>query len=333
VGGDGGAIATTHGISAVNDTITSNLANNGQVGGAGGLGGGHNFCGGPNQSASGAFGNGGTGGAIAQLAGAGSLTNLTIAFNDAGRLGRRGLEISVSGGSLSEASTIVRTGSGSPACVGPITDDGFNLQFLDSTHPAFGCPGRHADPVLRALQNNGGPTQTMALGSGSAAIDSGPAYPIVCPATDQRGVTRPDSSEKACDIGAFEFEDVTFVSCSPCFTQGATPGPLLFGLRLHGNEKQGTEMIVKLRKPRVLVLRVLKITTHKLIPIGFVRLGNHPGGRSQFRWNLHVKGHLLSVGRYELILYAANGDSLSLPAQFKQLTLIVLKNGRMRLGH
>jgi hypothetical protein len=53
------------------------------------------------------------------------------------------------------------------------------------------------------LQNNGGPTQTIALLNGSPAIDHIPA--ASCPATDQRGMTRPDDpSESTCDIGAYE---------------------------------------------------------------------------------------------------------------------------------
>jgi len=55
------------------------------------------------------------------------------------------------------------------------------------------------------LQNNGGPTQTMALGPGSAAIDA--ADDATCAADpvnnlDQRGVTRPQGLH--CDIGAVE---------------------------------------------------------------------------------------------------------------------------------
>jgi hypothetical protein len=42
----------------------------------------------------------------------------------------------------------------------------------------------------------------MALAPGSAAIDQVPATGAGCPATDQRGVKRPQGS--ACDIGAFE---------------------------------------------------------------------------------------------------------------------------------
>jgi len=55
------------------------------------------------------------------------------------------------------------------------------------------------DPNLGSLANNGGPTQTHALLTGSPAIDTG----VNCPATDQRGVTRP--KDIACDIGAYEY--------------------------------------------------------------------------------------------------------------------------------
>jgi hypothetical protein len=55
------------------------------------------------------------------------------------------------------------------------------------------------------LQNNGGPTQTIALLASSPAIDHIPA--ANCPATDQRGVSRRPGER--CDIGAFEFPDTT----------------------------------------------------------------------------------------------------------------------------
>jgi alpha-tubulin suppressor-like RCC1 family protein len=56
------------------------------------------------------------------------------------------------------------------------------------------------DPLLGPLDDNGGPTRTMALLTGSPAVDAGDdAY---CPATDQRGVSRPLGLR--CDIGAFE---------------------------------------------------------------------------------------------------------------------------------
>src|SRR5262249_25067509 len=64
-----------------------------------------------------------------------------------------------------------------------------------------------ADPLLGPLQNNGGPTPTMALLSGSPAIDAGDngsaldlfGSPLT---TDQRGLPRIHGT--AVDLGAFE---------------------------------------------------------------------------------------------------------------------------------
>jgi len=68
-----------------------------------------------------------------------------------------------------------------------------------------GTPAFSADPKLGPLANNGGFTQTMALGAGSPAIDAGDD--ATCAATDQRGVTRPQRSH--CDIGAYEVDTAT----------------------------------------------------------------------------------------------------------------------------
>lgn len=57
------------------------------------------------------------------------------------------------------------------------------------------------DPLLDPLADNGGFTLTHALGEGSPAIDAGD--PTNCPATDQRGYTRPIGA--GCDIGAYEY--------------------------------------------------------------------------------------------------------------------------------
>ena len=60
--------------------------------------------------------------------------------------------------------------------------------------------------ALGPLQDNGGPTWTML--PSAEAIDAG--TPVGCPATDQRGVTRPQGI--ACDIGAVEFVDTRLSS-------------------------------------------------------------------------------------------------------------------------
>ena len=58
------------------------------------------------------------------------------------------------------------------------------------------------DAMLGPLQNNGGPTMTMALLAGSPAI--GQADNALAPATDQRGVTRLDQPGELIDMGAYE---------------------------------------------------------------------------------------------------------------------------------
>jgi len=72
----------------------------------------------------------------------------------------------------------------------------------------FGGEGNSSvDPMLEALADNGGFSKTVALQSGSPAVDAG--NPGLCPAVDQRGFMRPfdgDGSDGArCDMGAFEF--------------------------------------------------------------------------------------------------------------------------------
>ena len=71
---------------------------------------------------------------------------------------------------------------------------------LDTDGTCFGTVS--PDPLLGPLQNNGGPTETMSISMASPAFAG--ANPANCPATDQRGVLRPQFM--ACDIGAYEFD-------------------------------------------------------------------------------------------------------------------------------
>ena len=68
------------------------------------------------------------------------------------------------------------------------------------------------DPLLAPLADNGGPTLTHALLASSPAIDAGDN--ATCLSTDQRGVTRPQGA--ACDIGAYEVEDVIVPPVAIC---------------------------------------------------------------------------------------------------------------------
>jgi len=122
--------------------------------------------------------------------------------------------------------TVISSSPGG-ACfqIGAITDLGYNI-VPDGNCPSGGTGDiQSASPGLdpNGLRNNGGPTQTIALQSGSPAIDQIPtSYTIpcltctklhpgapLCPATDQRGAgyPRPDNSETTCDIGAYEHQD------------------------------------------------------------------------------------------------------------------------------
>jgi hypothetical protein len=78
---------------------------------------------------------------------------------------------------------------------------GHNNVFTDATCFAGASDQVVADAGLGPLADNGGPTLTHALLAGSPAIDA--ADGAVCPATDQRGVARPQGA--GCDVGAYEY--------------------------------------------------------------------------------------------------------------------------------
>jgi beta-glucanase (GH16 family) len=81
-----------------------------------------------------------------------------------------------------------------------ITSGGGNVISDESCNPDGATDQSSTDALLEPLADNGGPTLTHALGVGSPAIDA--AGSDACPATDQRGVARPQGS--GCDAGAFE---------------------------------------------------------------------------------------------------------------------------------
>jgi CSLREA domain-containing protein len=102
------------------------------------------------------------------------------------------------------ANTIVANNSAGD-CAGSFTSGGHNLIEDTADCTITGDTTGNitgADPALGPLADNGGPTETHALLPGSPAIDAGDNG--ACPATDQRGVTRPQGA--SCDMGAFELE-------------------------------------------------------------------------------------------------------------------------------
>jgi hypothetical protein len=119
-------------------------------------------------------------------------------------------------------STIVagNTSAGSgPDVWGTFTSAGFNLIGIDQSNGFFASSDQKGgvasplDPKLGSLANNGGPTQTIALQSGSPAINTG--APDASP-RDQRGFVRQNTP----DIGAFEFLGLLPVSLGNISTRG-----------------------------------------------------------------------------------------------------------------
>ncbi len=198
-GGQGAGIESLAPLNVSNSTITGNVTGNSGIGGV-------------------ADANGGDGAGVLS-AGVTTIVDTTIASNTTGTGTPNGQVggIDQANGSVTLANTLLASNGGNN-CGGTIGDNGHNLSFpaTDTSCPNAFISG---DPLLAALGNNGGPTDTMALGAGSAAIDQVPATAVGCSGTDQRGVTRPQGP--ACDIGAFER-----VSAMATLAPGALSFPL-----------------------------------------------------------------------------------------------------------
>ena len=109
--------------------------------------------------------------------------------------------------------TILKTGASGENIVnssGAVTSDGYNLSS-DNAGGLLTAAGDeiNANPLLGPLQDNGGPTFTHALLSGSPAIDAGDPSFTPPPNYDQRGTGFARVFHGRVDIGAFEVQTVT----------------------------------------------------------------------------------------------------------------------------
>ncbi|MEO6688368.1 MAG: choice-of-anchor Q domain-containing protein [Dokdonella sp.] len=135
-----------------------------------------------------------------------SLHNSTVAFNTAS-VGGGIYMFSVDGEAVSSiVSNNTSTTGANDFGGGPVAITGSNNVIMSSDNTTPGDT-LTADPGLVALANNGGPTQTHALGSGSNAIDTGLNPDSL--AFDQRGTGFVRTFGVATDIGAFEVQAVT----------------------------------------------------------------------------------------------------------------------------
>ncbi|MGH8093972.1 MAG: choice-of-anchor Q domain-containing protein [Chthoniobacterales bacterium] len=243
---DGGGIYNNFGtVSTTNSTLSSNSASNGggifnsdaslnmtsstlsansATGSGGGLDNHNSSSNVTNCTVSGNSADDG-GGILSDDGGTINVINCTFSANSATLAG--GIDTS-QGDELDLTNTIIAGNtdtSGSPNGVGSFSTEGYNLigdatgmDITPTTGDQIGTAASPIDPLLGALQNNGGPTFTQALLFGSPAIDQGAAAndpstgdPIT---TDERGMTRPVDRPKipnatggnGSDIGAFEVQ-------------------------------------------------------------------------------------------------------------------------------
>jgi hypothetical protein len=190
-----------------------------------------------------------TGGGIVSY-GTLTITNSTFTTNSAATAGGIGLgsgtltitNCTITGNSASDAVGGLDISPGTPTTVrntiiaqntcqnfapdvgGTITSQGYNLignnkdaTIVAQTGDQIGTPGAPINPMLGPLQDNGGPTKTHALLSGSSAIEKGDSGGS---STDQRGFARPVDSSiivnvgDGSDIGAYEVQADVLPGCA-----------------------------------------------------------------------------------------------------------------------
>jgi hypothetical protein len=228
---DGGGILNFETLTLTNSTVSGNNARSG-----GGIANSGDMLTVTNSTVSGNTADGGGGGIINQADANAEITNTTLSGNTA----RTGGGIYNIGDLLLASSTVARNAAATASGIydAPPPDTGLTLVNntliegdcadtpLDSNGYNIESPGDtcgfdvekgdlvnvSADELkLKPLDENGGPTETHALESGSAAIDQIPKQACVDAdgeplTTDQRGRPRPEPGGSMCDVGAFELQ-------------------------------------------------------------------------------------------------------------------------------
>jgi hypothetical protein len=206
-GGPGGAAGTVYGggafqqtgaaaMSLVDSTVTANVS----------------------RSSGSASGSVSAGGFFAQASTSGSINLLsdTISGNRAepatSTIGGGNLYME---GPVNAGNTIVSGGAGPPGtenCKGGAASLGFNLDSLDQCGFHFTGDQVNKDPLLGPLQDNGGPTQTLAPAAASPVVDQGTD---LGPTSDQRGVVRPIDLPTIANAPGGDGSDIGAVELQP----------------------------------------------------------------------------------------------------------------------
>ena len=180
---------------------------------------------------------------------------------------------------------------------------GFNLE--PGTTCGLGAPGDRPgrDPLLAALADNGGPTDTRAPAAGSPAID---AVTPCLGGADQRGVARPQGP--ACDIGAFEAAGVPATQVVPRISRlSIAPKVLRSGRRA---KRRGARVRYRLNvaaKVRFRVERRAKRGRWVRVRGSFARSGRQ--GANSLRLRARIGGHPLRAGSYRLVATPRKGGA------------------------
>jgi hypothetical protein len=234
-GGDGGTASATggaagdaHGAGVYNagtltvraSTIAANVgvpgnpgASAGTSAGSGGSGGsagtgGSGGNGGNGATASAAVGARGTdrgGGVVGAEATQAALAGVTVAGNDASVAAN----VDNRGALSLQSSIVAEPRGGGRNCEGTVASLGHNIESAATCGLGQQGDRTDTDPGLGPLRDNGGPTDTRAIGPASPAVDQGASAGN---ATDQRGVPRPSDDPAVpnaaggdgADVGAFE---------------------------------------------------------------------------------------------------------------------------------
>jgi len=162
----------------------------------------------------------GSGGAISNSSGASyTIESCTFAYNTSGASGGAIFSGPVT---MSLVNTLVADNNSpnGPDIFGPIFSQGNNL--FGDTNGLSGIARsdlQNVNPLLGKLQDNGGPTETIALDAGSPALDAG--NPAPAPSVDQRGVAR----GLLVNIGAYQATPSALV-----FSTGKVNGSVVAGV-------------------------------------------------------------------------------------------------------
>jgi CSLREA domain-containing protein len=157
-----------------------------------------------------------------------TLTNCTLSGNSATDGDGGGLYNDTNGTATLTNTIVANNTPSGHNCAGTEVEGDHNLSS-DATCFA-GANLLNTAPRLAPLGNYGGPTLTLALctAPGTPALSCSGASPAIdagdnahCPATDQRGVPRPQGA--ACDIGAYESGAVPPATATPTSNPTGTP--------------------------------------------------------------------------------------------------------------